>query len=166
MKSYRSPKTEVKESDLNGKGLFAKEYIKKGELIFIKAGHIVDYGEAKKLELKLGEYCLQITDKFFLCPTTEEEVKNTAIFINHSCEPNVGPDGQISFVALRDIKVGEELFHDYAMTTDRPYELKCNCKCSNCRRIISGNDWKIKKLQDKYGENFSQFILKKIKRGL
>ncbi len=144
--------------------MFAKGPIKKGELVFIKGGHIVDYEESKKLEAKLGEYCLQIADNFFLCPKTKSEVKNTAIFINHSCNPNVGPDGQISFVALRDIKAGEELCYDYAMTTSRNYKLICNCRSKNCRKIITGNDWKLEPLQKKYGKHFTYPILKKIKK--
>lgn len=131
IKSYRSPKTEVKKkSKIQGKGIFAKEDIKKGEIVFIKAGHIVDWEEAKKF----ADYYLQIYDNFFLSPKTEEEVNNTAIFINHSCDPNVGPDGQITFVALRDIKAGEELCYDYAMTTAHDYKLKCNCGSKKLQR--------------------------------
>jgi len=165
IKSYRSPKTEVRESLIRGKGLFAKKNIKKGEIVFIKSGHIVKgYKEMKRLEEKFGEYDLQITDDFYLCPKAKEEVKDIAIFINHSCEPNVGPDGQITFVALRNIKAGEELCYDYAMTTNRGYKLQCNCGSKNCRRIITGRDWKRKDLQKKYGNHFAYHILKKIKK--
>lgn len=150
-------------SNVEGKGLFAMQDIKDGEIIFIKTGHIVTVKEATQLEKQLGEYSLQISDDFSLCPKTKEELKDMAIFINHSCEPNVGPDGQITFIALRDIKAGEELFHDYAMTTARPYKLKCNCGLKNCRGIITGNDWKRRDLQNKYQDHFSHFILKKIR---
>src|SRR5690606_23332879 len=154
MQSYKSPKTEVKDSPIKGKGLFAKENINKGELIFIKSGHIVDCDTADKLEAELGEYCLQITDDFMLCPTTSEEVQNTAIYINHSCDPNVGPEGQVSFVAMRDVAAGEELCYDYAMTTARDYEMKCNCGSLKCRKVITGDDWKLTELQARYGEHF------------
>ncbi len=164
LKSYISPKTEVREkSEIEGNGLFAKQDIKKGEVIFIKNGHIVNHVEAMKLEAKLGEYCLQINDNFFLCPKRKEELKDIAIFINHSCDPNVGPDGQVTFVALRNIKAGKELCHDYAMTTMREYRLKCNCGSKKCRKIITGNDWELKELQNKYGDHFSYHILKRIK---
>jgi len=146
-----------------GKGLFAKEEIKKGEIVFVKSGHILNWEQTKKFTDELGDYYLQIHDDFYLSPTTKDEVQDTAIFINHSCEPNVGPDGQITFIALRDIKTGEELCYDYAMATAHPYELKCNCGNKNCREIITGNDWKRKDLQVKYGNHFVWFILKKIK---
>jgi len=163
IKSYKSPKTEVREEAIAGKGLFARRDIKKGEILFVKSGHIVHKEDALKYDKKLGEYSLQITDNLFLCPTTKEEIKDTAIFINHSCNPNVGPDGQITFVALRDIKAGEELCYDYAMTTNYNYKLECKCDDKFCRGVVTGKDWQRKDLQEKYGNHFTHHILKKIK---
>lgn len=165
LNSYRSPKTEVRESiKIHGKGLFAKEPIKKGEIIAIKGGHILSLEEYNKLDDLPKQYCLQIDDNFFIGPRTNEEVEENAIFINHSCEPNVGFDGQIIYIALRDIEQGEELCHDYAMCfTARNYDFKCHCGAKNCRGIITDNDWKSKELQEKYGDHFALFILKKIK---
>jgi hypothetical protein len=40
--SYRSPKTEVRESSIYGRGLFARADIAKNEVVAIKGGHIVD----------------------------------------------------------------------------------------------------------------------------
>ena len=40
------------------------------------------------------------------------------LFINHSCEPNVGFAGDIVLVAMRDISPGEELTTDYALFDD------------------------------------------------
>ncbi len=161
--SWRSPKTHIRESKKGGKGLFAKKDINKEEVVFIKSGHILDGKQTKNFAEELGDYYLQIHDDFYISPTTKDEVLSTAIFINHSCEPNVGPDGQITFIALRDIKAGEELCYDYAMTTAHPYELKCHCGSKRCRKTITGNDWKLKELQEKYGNHFIWFILKKIK---
>jgi len=163
IKSWKSPKTEVRESEKEGKGLFARENIKKGEIIFIKGGHILGWEQTKSFAEEFGDYYLQIDNDFYLSPISKDEVSDIAIFINHSCEPNCGPDGQITFVALRDIKAGEELCYDYAMTTAHPFEMECNCGTKNCRKIVTGNDWKLKDLQDKYGNHFLWFIFKKIK---
>lgn len=85
------------------------------------------------------------------------------MFLNHSCSPNVGVRGEITFVAMRDIKVGEELTIDYAMIENEDYpEMKCNCGARNCRKVITGKDWKRKDLQKKYGKYFSAFLLEKI----
>ena len=40
--SYRSPKIEVRESKIHGRGLFAIAGIAKNEIVAVKGGHIVD----------------------------------------------------------------------------------------------------------------------------
>ena len=82
--------------------------------------------------------------------------------LNHSCDPNLGIQGQIVFVALRDIEKDEELTFDYAMTDDEVYEMKCNCGTPHCRGIVTGKDWMRKELQKKYDGYFSWFIQKEI----
>ena len=166
MKTYTSPKTVVKASSKEGSGFFAANKINKGEIVAIKNGHIVNKKEAEKLDNELGDFSLQIDNEFFICPKSKHEIKNVVIYINHSCEPNIGMDGQINYVAMRDIDAGEELCLDYAMAMATDYELACKCGSENCRKIITGNDWKIKELQEKYGNYFAWFLLKKIKNSL
>lgn len=86
------------------------------------------------------------------------------MFLNHSCEPNVGVQGQIVFVAMRDIAAGEELTHDWATTDDDDYELECRCGASVCRRRITGQDWRRADLQEKYRGFFSSHLEEKIRR--
>ena len=162
MKSYTSPKTEIRKSEKQGKGFFAIANIKKDELVAIRSGHIVQHDEAMKLDGELGDFSLQISDDHFLCPKTTEELDNIALYINHSCDPNIGMDGQINYVAMRNIKAGEELCIDYAVAMNTEYELKCNCGTEKCRRIITGCDWQKKELQQRYGNYFAAFLLKKI----
>jgi len=40
--SYRSPKTEVRESKIHGRGLFATADIAKDEIVAVKGGHIIN----------------------------------------------------------------------------------------------------------------------------
>lgn len=162
LKSYRSPKTIIKQSTKGGKGLFAKETIVQGEIIAVKNGHIVTALEAHKLDKEIGDFSLQISDEFYICPKTEKEVEQIVIFINHSCTPNIGMDGQISYIAMRNIKAGEELCLDYAMAISNNYKMKCNCGSDDCRGWITGDDWKNKELQKRYDKYFSWFIYKKI----
>ena len=122
IKTYRSPKTEVKSSLMGGRGLFAREEIFKGEVIAVKAGHILRAEEVFEVTKSIGDYTLQIHDDFFLGPRLQEEVEDMVVFINHSCDPNVGFDGQITYVAMRDVHIGEELCHDYAMERTLKYE--------------------------------------------
>lgn len=160
--SYLSPKTRVKESAIEGLGLFAIMPIKKGELIGIKGGHIIDWKTLKKHEDIIDDSFLQIDDNFVLAPLKRDEVEEVMMFLNHSCEPNIGVRGEISFVAIRDIRRGEELTIDYAMIDANRYRMGCVCGKNSCRKKVSGDDWKIEKLQEKYRGYFSRYIQDKI----
>lgn len=162
IRTYRSPKTGVKSSPLGGRGLFACEKIFKGEVVAVKAGHILRTREVFEITKSVGDYTLQIHDDFFLGPRRPEEVEDMVVFINHSCDPNVGFDGQVTYVAMRDVSAGEELCHDYAMERTLKYELKCLCGSNLCRGTVTNEDWKRKDLQKRYGNYFSSYILKKI----
>ncbi len=162
IKTYRSSKTIIRTSAKGGKGLFASENILADEIIAIRAGHFVNTDEALRRDKEIGDFSLQISDEFYICPEIREDIDDIAIYINHSCDPNVGMDGQICFVAMRDIQEGEELCLDYAMAVTNNYKMDCNCGNSNCRKVITGDDWKKEELQIRYGKYFSWFIYKKI----
>jgi uncharacterized protein len=159
---YRSPKVEVRDASICGRGIFAKEQINKGEIVAIKAGHIVNQGEVKQLTATIGDFSLQIHDDFYLSPRTEDEVDETTIFINHSCNANIGFEGQIVYVAMRNIQRGEELCHDYAMVRNDDYYLDCRCGSEICRKTVTGKDWQKPSIQSQYGDYFSDYILRKI----
>ena len=165
IKSWISPKTtNAKKSRIHGLGFFAIEDIQAGEVVAFKAGHLIDGKTLKQLGESIQHSELQIADDFYIAPVTPEEVKQSMIYINHSCEPNVVILGHIANVALRDIKKGEELTADYGISFNNPeFRMECNCQLSTCRKVITGIDWQKAELQDKYGDNFPWFILQKIK---
>lgn len=160
--SYLSPKTAVRASDIQGRGLFAVEPIRKGELVCVKGGHIFNRAKLNEVSPLLGPAEIQIGDDLFIGPLTVEEREGSMIFSNHSCDPNIGVAGQIVFVAMRDIAAGEELTHDWATTDDDNYELECRCQTGNCRKVITGHDWRRKDLQEKYRGYFSSYLQKRI----
>ena len=166
MKTFRSPKIEVRNDTLAGRGVVAICGISKDEIVAIKAGKIITGEEIKKATIDAGDLALQIDDDFYIAPTVPEEIEDMSVFINHSCDPNVGFRGQVVYVAMRDIKAGEELFHDYSMERSDDYALDCFCGSEFCRGRVTGEDWKIPELQKRYGEYFSIYILQKIKQGL
>jgi hypothetical protein len=84
------------------------------------------------------------------------------LFLNHSCEPNVGFSGNIVLVAMHDISAGEELTTDYALFDDYDGEMECRCRTGSCRGVISGRDWQRPELQRKYGDYFSTYLLRRI----
>jgi uncharacterized protein len=162
--SYISPKAAVKESSIQGRGLFAKEPIEKGEIVCIKGGSIFNRRTLQEVTRTLGPAEIQIAEDFFIGPLSEQEREGSMIFSNHSCEPNIGVQGQIVFVALRDIQAGEELTHDWATTDDDTYEMECKCGAETCRKIITGQDWRRKDLQQKYAGYLSWYLMDKIRK--
>jgi uncharacterized protein len=124
--SYLSPKTEVRESKIHGRGLFAVAEIAKDEIVAVKGGHIIDGKTLReKITPQLGPVEIQIDNDLFIAPTTEEEREDSMLYSNHSCNPNLGVRGEITFVAMREIRADEELTHDWAMTDDDDYSVQC-----------------------------------------
>jgi SET domain-containing protein len=162
--SYRSSKTVVRESPIEGRGLFAQAEIAKDEIVAVKGGAVIDRATLERLRPVLGPAEIQIADNLFICPVKAEERESSMIFSNHSCNPNIGVRGQIVFVAMRDISVGEELTHDWAMTDEDNDETPCRCGAENCRGTISGKDWQRPELQARYAGYFSSYLDEKIQR--
>src|SRR5256712_3452347 len=160
--SYRSPKTVVKDSAIHGRGLFARERIAKDEIVLIKGGYIFDAATLRDVEPSLGPAQITVAEGFFIGPLAEPEREGGMIFSNHSCDPNIGVQGQIVFVAMRDIQPGEELTHDWATTDDDTYQIECRCNARNCRKVITGQDWRRKDLQKKYRGFMSLYLQEEI----
>jgi len=160
--SYRSPKAEVRDSPIHGKGLFARQAIAAGEIVAVKGGHIMTRQEWSTREPQLGSAEIQISEELFIAPSRQDQRDGCMLYTNHCCDPNIAIQGQIVFVAMRDISPGEELTHDWATTDDLDYVMECKCGSPKCRGTISGKDWMKKELQEKYQGWFCWFIQRKI----
>ena len=160
--SFRSPKTAVQPSPISGRGLFAIADFTRGEVVAVKGGHIISGATLQKLEPQLASAEIQIGDDLYIAPVTLEERDGSMIFSNHSCEPNIGLRGEITFIAMRDIVAGEELTHDWAMTDDDNSAMQCHCGAANCRGTITGQDWRRPELQQRYAGYFSAYLQRKI----
>ena len=160
--TYRSPKTEVKVSPIQGRGLFARTAIGTGEIVAVKGGYVLGADEWRRLETTLGAADIQIAEDLFIAPAREDEREGSMLFTNHSCDPNIAIQGQIVFVAMRDIAPGKELTHDWATTDDADYAMTCRCGSPSCRGTITGKDWMNPRLQEKYRGWFCWFLQRKI----
>jgi len=161
--SYRSPKTEVRDSKIHGRGLFAAADIAKDEIVAVKGGYVVDRKILReKITPRLGPVEIQIDDDLFIAPVTEQERELSMLYSNHSCDANLGMRGEITFVAMRDIHAGEELTHDWAMTDDDDYSVQCNCGAPDYRKILTGKHWQRPDLQKRYPGYFSAYLARKI----
>eukprot|EP01114_Cavostelium_apophysatum_P010980 TRINITY_DN2513_c0_g1_i2.p1 TRINITY_DN2513_c0_g1~~TRINITY_DN2513_c0_g1_i2.p1 ORF type:complete len:182 (+),score=15.32 TRINITY_DN2513_c0_g1_i2:113-658(+) len=89
-------------------------------------------------------------------------------YVNHCCDGNMwyDPVGESDYqlIAIRDIKKGEELTYDYALTEADDTFLIPNCLCgkSACRKTITGRDYQNKDLQKKYAGHFLPYVQKRI----
>jgi uncharacterized protein len=160
--TYFSSKVGKRPSRIHDRGLFATEPIAKSEIVVVKKGYVLTREQRDRIGEQLGPAEVQVTKDLFIGPATAEEREGGMMHLNHSCEPNVGLQGQIVFVAMRNIAADEELTFDYAMTDDEPYQMKCRCGAANCRKVITGADWQRPELQRKYDGYFSWFIQRKI----
>lgn len=160
--THFSPKVEKRESPIHGRGLFARQPIKVGEIVVVKGGYILTKAQRDRIAIELGPSEIQVTEDLFIGPTTRREREGGMMHLNHSCEPNLGLQGQIVFVALRDIAADEELTFDYAMNDDEPGEMQCLCGAPTCRGTITGSDWRNPEIQRKYDGYFSWFIQRQI----
>ncbi|MEY8236756.1 SET domain-containing protein-lysine N-methyltransferase [Lachnospiraceae bacterium 66-29] len=159
VRSIISNKVEVRDSPIHGKGMFAQKDIKKGEVVFIKGGYILTRDEFYS-NGTINSY-LPLDDNYFLAAKSKEDELQIKLYNNHSCDPNCGLRGEITFIAIKDIRQGEELTCDYAFIDNEDYEFECSCGSVNCRHIVTGRDWKIKELQEKYRDYFAAYLKEK-----
>lgn len=158
--SFLSTKAEVRETN-HGNGIFAIKPIAKGELIAVWGGAIYEEAEFRKLNEKIRSLSIQIEERFYITPI---EI-NDADYVNHSCSPNAGLQGQIELITMRDIMAGEEICFDYAMSDSSPYdEFDCDCGSPLCRGHVTGTDWQNQELQTRYQGYFSSYLQRKIDR--
>ena len=157
--SWLSPKAAVRESPIHGRGLFASAPFEAGEIVCVKGGAIFT---RPALQPALGAAEIQIAEDLFIGPRNAAEREGSMIFSNHSCQPNIGVQGQIVFVAMRAIAAGEELTHDWATTDDDDSSMECRCNAPTCRGIVTGQDWQRPGLQHKYRGYFSWYLARRI----
>jgi uncharacterized protein len=159
--SYASTKVEARITPDRGRAVYCLEPIAKNEVVAIIGGDLLLLADALKMPDDQKSQCLQVEDDHVLWISSY--VQSTGDWINHCCKPNLGLAGQISFVAMRDIQAGEELCYDYAMSDGSSIdEFSCGCGAPNCRKTISGQDWKKTDLQEAYAGYFSPYLARRI----
>lgn len=156
-----NPKIKIKKTKNRGKGMFAISPIFKGEVVVVWGGNYVNKEQAEK-EKSNGKLVMQFGRDLF---SVEERGESDTYFINHSCDPNVWMKDAFSLEAMKDIVTNEELTADYALWETNENKIskwKCVCGSKRCRHVITGKDWQIKELQQKYRGHFLPLIEEKI----
>ena len=146
-----------------GRGVFAREKVRAGGLLVVWGGEVVDGEALRAMSEEKYRLALQIEEDLYLLTTSE----GPADWVNHSCAPNAGLQGQVVLVALRDIRAGDEITFDYATSDGSPYdEFECGCGARTCRGRVSGADWRLAELQERYAGHFSPYLQRRIDESL
>ncbi len=139
-----NPDIEIKDSPIQGKGLFTKVPVKKGTTIWISKGE-EPYDEKVYTdeEFKAFQNWCIANGKEWDAVANGDGTHTAAIsnrdkhpgnYSNHSCSPNMGK----GYLALRNIEAGEELTIDYAQFSSKNWQMECNCGANNCSHIVIG----------------------------
>lgn len=143
-----------------GYGVFAAEDIAQGTLLVVWGGTVMTSDELAQQTQRARRHSLQVEENLYL---VNQDLPEVGDYINHSCQPNAGMSGQTALVAMRDILAREEICYDYSMSDGSPYdEFLCSCKSALCRGVVTGSDWMILDLQERYRGYFSPYLQKRI----
>ena len=141
--------------------ILATRPMRRGELIAILGGTVIDRHTLAALGPGATRHTLQVDEDLFLYSTQD----GPGDWLNHSCNPNAGLRGQIAIVAMRRIAPGEEICFDYAMADGCGYdEFDCHCGSGLCRGRVTGSDWRRPDLWQRYEGFFSPYLEARIAR--
>jgi SET domain-containing protein len=140
------PVYEVRASEIQGRGLFARRPIDAGTRIIEYGGEVISAAEGDRRydESRMDRhetYLFALADGRCIDGASQG---NDARFANHCCEPNceaVEVEGRIWIEALRPIAPGEELTYDYGYERSegddaRESFYRCGCGAPRCRSTI------------------------------
>jgi SET domain-containing protein len=136
---------EIRQSDIQGRGVFAARRIGPGQRIIEYAGERISNAEADRRyddeSMRRHHTFLFTLDKKTVVDGGSEG--NDARYINHSCDPNceaVIEKGKIWIYAKRNIQPGVELAYDYQYertgSADDAKFYRCSCGSPKCRGTI------------------------------
>ena len=147
---------EVRRSDMAGRGLFATGDLAARTVVSRLGGRLVDTATLRGLIASSEEYVDAVVvdeDRHLLVAPGDNR------FGNHCCDPNLGWVDEYAHATMIDVRAGEELLTDYAMSTVEPdWFLRCHCPSYRCRQMIEGTDWRIPQLQQRYDGWWAPYV--------
>jgi hypothetical protein len=152
--------------------MFATAPIRQGEVVNVWGGTVLltedDIEGSKAEEWRAKGYVwATIGEGLYLAAQLSAANQDLTNFINHSCDPNVWMQDEVTLVARRDIGLGEELTVDYAMFEgDEEWVGRFECRCGSelCRGRFTGKDWRRLELQERYGQHWAPFLNERIRK--
>jgi len=152
-RSRLSDGIEVRRSAVEGQGLFASRRIEAGAELIVYGGRLATDDEVRLLR---PHSSLAVGEGFSLIQQDEDEAQ----YLNHSCDGNTWMLDAVTLVARRDINAEEELTMDYVLVSgaDPAWSMPCSCRSTLCRGAVTGSDWRLPELQERYRGHFSPFL--------
>jgi hypothetical protein len=125
----------VKQSSINGVGIFSDSTFAKNEKIaYIDGPKVVvrDFSNFTKKQYDDSYNWIGIGKYSWI-----DTKKSIFRFINHSCEPNAAIVRKKTVIAIRNIPANTEITMDYSLTEGgQDWHIKCFCKAKKCRRNL------------------------------
>jgi uncharacterized protein len=129
----------VRSSSIHAAGCYTSLKIKKGT-------RVIEYdGPRFAKDVADERYADRDITYLFSCGDDGEVIDGfgTAMFINHSCDPNCESDsidGRVFITAIRDIAAGEELTYEYNLFDSDDSDADCYCGAKQCRGTMFSED--------------------------
>jgi len=165
IQSWIDPRIEIRPSPIGGKGMFAREPIKEGEILIVWGGVVLTEEDIEAGRFRKGTLSAIAENLWLGGPLDDKDF--AADYTNHSCDPNLWMNDEATLMARRNIVAGEELTADYIMwEANEDYRAAWQCHCGSrlCRGNITGKDWRLPELQERYRDHFSPFLNQRIGR--
>jgi uncharacterized protein len=169
-KDWIDVRVQFRQSPIHGTGMFAVADIAAGEPVCIWGGTLLltaqDLdGEGREAWEAKGYVWATIGEGLYLASELGDDEKDLTNFINHSCDPNLWMQDEVTLVARRAVFRGDELTIDYALfeaNEESVGRFQCRCGSPLCRGRYSGKDWRLPDLQKRYKDHFSPFLNQRI----
>jgi hypothetical protein len=151
------PAIEKRPSPIEGFGLFAKEFIPAGTVIWTQSDtdRRFTFEEFLQQPPEVQRMCHIHQDEFVLSTSDEE-------FMNHCCDPNTAPLGDDALVAIRNIEPDEEVTYDYItceIDPRQPFDWECRCGSVKCRGRFRALDCLDPAFQARYAGHLPSWTL-------
>jgi SET domain-containing protein len=162
-------KIEVRGSAIAGHGLYAKEPIEAGEMVW-QAEEDEETRYYRRIEeirtwteeqqRTFFNFAYQVSEGVY-SGVPPGEVSDNSEYMNHSCDGNCWWEGDKRMVAMRRIEAGEEVTADYATfeTAHTTHNFKCACGAKSCRGEFTGKDCLLPALRAKYAGHVAAMVV-------
>ncbi|MCB1309984.1 MAG: SET domain-containing protein-lysine N-methyltransferase [Leptospiraceae bacterium] len=161
-----SPALELKDTGKYGLGVFAREDIETGQILYDEAGADRTYFTRTAILNHprtdyMRTFSYVIGTNTYYSGTPEDVTRDITNFMNHSCDPNAWFDSDSRMRARRPIRKGEEVVCDYAtFESEISFHrgLRCACGSEQCRGILTGTEYRDYNFRRKYEGHLSSYL--------